>query len=501
VFAGEIENYRSKRMNNSSVFQCIGLAVAIVLAGCGGSDGALVGNAPPPPPAASTTTTVGKITGFGSIYVNGIEFDTSGATYQVDDAQGADDSALAVGMVVKVRGTRSADGKSGTATDIFYDDDIEGVVQNIGIDATDSSVMVFQVMGVSVMANANTTNFEGEDDANFSFATIANGDHVEVSGEYKGDVLVASYIEKQEAGDNDFEVRGTVDQYNGTDRFVLILRNSSTLNILLEAGAVIPNAGIVNGQFVEVEGTIPDPVAVPAELLATKVELEDNDRFDNDDDEVSLRGFLNFNVDAETWSVNEVVLAFDANTEYKPATLRESIADRSADGLYVEVEGEFRNDVLLVDEIESERDELEFKGDVESVTAAGPRDGTITLTFGAATGSVTVTVTSETMFRDDDATARYNLSNVMVGDKIEVKAMPGDDGVIYAISLHLEDDLGYEVEGTVDAIDDVSITVAGITFGVTVSTFFENDVPSVGEQAEVEDENGDGIADVVEAKD
>ena len=59
--------------------------------------------------------TVGQITAFGSIYVNGVEFETAGASYEVDDALASSDDALAVGMVVKVEGAVNADGATGTA--------------------------------------------------------------------------------------------------------------------------------------------------------------------------------------------------------------------------------------------------------------------------------------------------------------------------------------------------------------------------------------------------
>jgi hypothetical protein len=61
------------------------------LAGCGGSGGS---DAPGTGPTATNQTTVGQITGFGSIYVNGIEFDTAGASYEVDDAIASNDDAL-----------------------------------------------------------------------------------------------------------------------------------------------------------------------------------------------------------------------------------------------------------------------------------------------------------------------------------------------------------------------------------------------------------------------
>jgi hypothetical protein len=95
----------------------------------------------------------------------------------------------------------------------------------------------------------------------------------------------------------------------------------------------------------------------------------------------------------------------------------------------------------------------------------------------------------------------YDLNSIMVGDKVEVKARMGDGGIIYASSLHLEDDMGYEIEGPMDAMDEVSIEVLGVVFTIDMDTFFENGMPTTGDFVEVEDDDADGIADSVEVED
>jgi len=455
----------------------IALMLSLTLAACGSSGGS-GDTTPVPPPSATAKSAVGMITGFGSVYVNGVEYDTNGASYDVDDASASDDSALAVGMVVKVQGSVNADGRTGSANSVSYDDEVEGLVEDLATDAADPSIKTF------------------------SFDTIMNDDNVEVSGEYDGDILVASYVEKQDSADDDFEAKGTVSEYDNADHFVLVLKNGSILDVTVAAGAEIPSVGIANDQYVEVEGTIPDPVGFPDSILVTKVELEDDDHFgDDDDDDVEVKGMLNYDADTEAWSVRDVMIAFSDTTEYKPESLMDSIADGSAAGLTVEVEGFYLNEVLQVDEIELEEDELEFKGDARVVESTGPRDGTVRISFGTATGTVDVVVNGDTMFRDDEAMNHFDLSDIMDNDKIEVEARWAGDGSIIASSLHLEDDTGYEIKGPLDAIDDVSITVLNVTFSLNADTFFENGVPVAGDYVEVEDENADGFADSVEIED
>ena len=489
-------------MRNYTIKCLLGLSLAATLAGCGGSGNSTDNNQLPPTSAATPITAVGQITGFGSVYVNGVEYDTTGASYDVDDAAASGDDALGVGMVVQIQGAVNADGLTGQATSIAYDDDVEGIVENLATDVDDANVKTFTVMGISIRADKNSTNFEGEDDPTFSFDNIMNGDNVEVSGDFSGDILIASYIEKQDASDDEFEAKGTVDQYNGSDQFALILRNGSTLNVTIDGGAEIPSSGVMDGQYVEVEGTIPDPANAPDSILATKVELEDYDRIsDGDEDDVEIKGVLSYDMDTGTWSVLDVRLSFDENTEYSPEDLAGQIDDLSADGLYVEVEGQYVNEVLQVHEIELEEDDLEFKADVESVTSTDARTGTVTLSFGSATGTVEVIVTPDTKFLDDEAMVHYDLTSIMAGDKVEIEARIADDGMYYASSLNAEDDDGYEIEGPLDAIDDVSITVLGVTFTVDMDTVFEDGMPSVGNYVEVEDDDSDGTADSVEIED
>lgn len=485
-----------------TTFAPLGMALmlSLTLAACGSSGGS--GDTTPVPPSATAKSIVGMITGFGSVYVNGVEYNTNGASYDVDDASASDDSALAVGMVVKVQGSVNADGRTGSASSVSYDDEVEGLVEDLATDAGDPSIKTFTVMNTMVRVHQNSTNFDGEDDAAFSFDTIMNSDNVEVSGEYDGDILAASYVEKQDSADDDFEAKGTVTEYDDADHFVLVLKNGSTLDVTLAAGAEIPSVGIANDQYVEVEGTIPDPVGFPDSILATKVELEDDDYFgDDDDDEVEIKGMLSYRADAETWSVRDVMIAFDDNTEYKPESLMDSIADGSAAGLTVEVEGFYLEEVLQVDEIELEEDELEFKGDATVLESTGLRDGTIQLSFGMAMGTVDVVVNSETMFRDDEAMNHFDLDSIVDSAKVQVEARWADDGSIIASSLHLEDDMGYEIKGPLDAIDDVSLTVLNVIFSLNENTFFENGVPVDGDYVEVEDEDADGYADSVEIED
>lgn len=473
------------------------LTAVAALTACGGSGGSV--EEPVQTQTTRDVTAIGQVTGFGSIYVNGVRFDTNGASFDVDDATASDDDALAVGMIVKVKGTVDANGTSGTADSVYYDDEVEGIVESLAVDAVDADIKTFRVMGIDVSAERGSTNFDAEDGTPFDFDTLDNGNQVEVSGYFSENVLVATYIELQIPDDDDYEAKGVISGYNGSDAFVLNLSNGRTLNVTLAPGAEIPGIGIENGQYVEVEGSIPDPINAPDDLLASEVEIEDEDRIDDEDSELEVKGTLDYDASAGTWSVLGIELAFGSDTEYEPESLRSRIDDLSAAGLYVEVEGENVDGILVVSEIEVEDGDIEMTGDVESKTGSG-NQGSLTLSFGLAEGTVPVTIDTSTMFLDDDAVFGFDLDTIMPGDKVEIEARRAADDSLIAVIVRIEDDSGYEVEGPVEAFEDlVSISAIGVTFGVDVNTVFTGDPVSVGATAEIEDADADGFADFVEA--
>lgn len=470
-------------------FALAGIATAVML-GCGGSgdSGTTAGT------GSASITTVGAITGFGSVFVNGVEYETQTAEYEVEDQTAFDDSALKVGMVVKVKGNVNPDGRTGVANQIIYEDELEGLVQELTMVGTDRKS--FKVFGVPITVSNTNTFFDTQHDVGFSFNTLSNNDHVEVSGYFNGQALQATYIKKKDALDDDFEIKGVISIYDiNTDTYTLDTLFGNTITFTLAGNAMIPQVG----QYVEIEGTPTGPTS----LVAFKVELEDRHHLNDDEGEIEIYGWLTDN--AGNWFLNDIPLDMNGNIKYEPTQLKDTIENNlSPEGMMVKVEGDYRNGVLVVDEIQDKQESLEFKGEVTDITATDAKTGTLTIGFGNATGTVTVILDNNTMYPDDNSVQHFDLrTNVHVGDYVEVKAMQNQAGEVLATLLDVDDSVGeYEIEGPMDSFSDaVSITVMNVTFNVNGSTIYPLGKPTPRNVVDITDLNRDGIADVVEIED
>jgi hypothetical protein len=261
-------------------------ATALAVAACGGSD-----DGTPTAQPTTTSTVVGTITGFGSVIVNGIEFDDSAATVTMDGAVASRDR-LRVGMVVQIRGRIHSDGTTGVAQSIRYDDCAEGPIT-----AINRVQNTLTVMGQTVHVD-DDTEFDGVTlrDLNVAAGTcnvgglavnfagipaadrpagLANGMNVEVAGHnFTNGTLTADRLHDRDRdrihmvdGDG-LRVEGYVSSYVSIASFKI---DGQAVDA---SGATIRNgtaADIANGVKVEAEGTMSNGVLV-ARVVAIKLQ-------------------------------------------------------------------------------------------------------------------------------------------------------------------------------------------------------------------------------------
>ena len=335
-------------MKYSILYSSIIAATVIGLAACssGGSDVAGIGG--------SGITSTGTITGFGSIYVNDIKFETSSSTFDVDDDPDSTEDALALGMRVTVKGTLNADGVSGTATSVTYDEELKGPVSDITIDPMDPDNRTATVLGIDVALNRTTTLFDTSKSGpgNFDIDSIDVGNTVEISGYFDSNgVLVATRIELEDKtfniNDTTVELKGTIANWDGGAQTFKLEGFSSILIDASKGPELEDLSEIADGVVVEVEGTCPDPGTDPicTTIDATRIEGE-SEGFDSGGD-AEIEGIITRYESVSDFDVNGLLV--DASSaELEPASL---VLDKD---LFVEVEGTVVNNVLIATKVELE---------------------------------------------------------------------------------------------------------------------------------------------------
>ena len=456
--------FRGIKMNNllTKVALFTSLALTVIACGPGGSSG-LAGI------GGSGYVSSGSVTGFGSVFVNGVEFETDSATFDVDGSSGTQ-ADLAIGMIVRVDGTINDDGVTGTATNISFDDELQGPVfgiQDIGNDGIKRS---FSVLGTTVIIDSGSTTFDVSGDLPastvFDFGTIVDDNNVEISGFFdsNGDIQVTRVELKDIVFDANsiVEVKGIIKDLSGT--------TFNLGNLIVDASvATIDDFtnGLVNDQLVEVKGTFD---TVSNTINATLVEAEDESIEDND--EFELEGLISGFVDKNTIFKIGSISVDASKAMLEPATL---VLD---DDIRVEAEGAIINGVLIATEIELEGGEIKIHANVTSVDVDS---STFEVTPVTGQNAITVTVTTDTQLQDDVGDIEpYTLVHLFNNPGfVEVQGFDDGAGGIIATEVELEElsDVvvqGYATAATGNAAGGM-MTVLGVEIEYDIDTIFEDD--------------------------
>ena len=483
---------------------CLVAGFALLISACGGGGGgsqsAGVGGT-----GISTAQVQGRTTGFGSIFVNGVRFETDTSEFSVDGIPGATQANLSIGMVVTLD-VETRDGNyTGKALRVSYDDEIQGPVAATPVDVVGSggAQKTFQVFGQTITIDETATVFDG-----IAFDTLDANDVIEISGFRNSPTEVfATYVEFKETlvvGSSEVELRGTVSGYAPPamqftlDGQTINFDNSTEIDI---------DGGLADGVYVEVEGIYQ---AGPS-IFAQEIDEED-DGFGSEAGDVKLQGLVSnfvsladFEIDGQAIDASAAVL--------EPA----NAASLLADGVEVEVRGDISGGVLRAEQLELEDDETRLKAFVSFIYADNER---FDVQFNGLAGSIEVVTDTQTLFDDESPANLPNLTvaDMNVGDFVSVRGTEANDRLLAETVKRGDatDPDDSELEGRVDSfVADTSITVLGIAFNVDGATqyFDENENPIVpsgnfftgltnGDPVQIKDDDpADGIADEVELDD
>jgi hypothetical protein len=414
------------------------LAVAMyMLVGCGGGASvASAGNGG----ISGTGLSVGSVTGFGSVFVNGSEFDTTGATIVVE-GNGATQSDLRVGHVVVV----NANFDDHKASRVEYRAQIKGPVQALTVQDAALGTATLTVFGQAVATNS-TTNLAGTQLDLTRPHALAVGDPVEVSGLLDANgTLVATYFETK-AALAQYQVIGKVANLTATTFHIGALTiDFSSAGASPHAGDTVEARGPASGFDAGTNTFVADSVETLTGLSATR------------DEPLETEGYITRFVSPADFDVGTVHARVVSTTRFDGGS-----AASLAQNVKVEMEGTVdSNGVLVADKVEIKSTaSVRLDGDVEQIDTGAQQLVVLGVRF---------SIRSEAQLVDNSSANRNPLTfaDIAVGDRLSVRGFLDGTAVIASQLERADPSPGARLRGRVTATNPAVSQIA--ILGVTVT--------------------------------
>ena len=472
--------------SNKYIQASLAIMIFSTLTACSSGDGSTAGG-------ATGVTSSGVVTGFGSVFVNGVRYQTENARIiSADDdsvilenpSNAQLQSVLGVGQVVTVRGTRTDD-SNGVADTVRFDDELVGEIT--AVSAGDGS---FVVLGQTVSVTPDTIIDDSIIEAARGGAEIPNdvrfgdvpetldqllsaGMLVGVSGFPSQNGLEATRIEDVSAqtgvggGQLEAEVKGFV------RNLVPGQFEINGLTVIYDDGDLdsedFSSLTLGNGQYVEVHGT-----ALSATMIdASRIELEDHfvdDDFDSG--EIEIEGVIQ--------QVRPDVQGTGGMIVINGLEVRVNDVSPFSEGLRVEIKGFLQTDGSVV--ITRLQDESEDTVRTEDIAVSADATSFVTRLGLTISPSERSRLEDDTLNDDDNLSINAFLGNV-TGQRVEARGFPLDGGTAWT-RLEIEDDNDQDcrLRGPVANITgdaaDFSFTIEGVV--IDVSQVSDNNFEAAG---------------------
>lgn len=415
-------------------------ASALALLSCGGGGGSMSAGG-----IGGTGVSSGPVTGFGSVIVNGVEYNTDAANFTIEGSAAGTGSngqnKLAAGMTVSV----THDGSNPPlAKSVSYQDNAEGPIDNITIIDSATGAGTFTALGLTVTVNnltvfANTSGLIGS-------TALGSGDIVEVSGQITAtNELVATRVEKKTSTCGttglQIEVKGTVSNVSaaGAGSFDI---SSSQASLHVNANGHLPST-LQNSDYIKVQSS-----ACPTSgtLIASAVvkdssihEGPDLSELDAGATELEIKGVVAGAGGSSpncTFTVNGQAVQTTSSTQITSGNCTTLTNDTR-----VEIDGHLSGGTLIASSVQNEDSESVSTANYVGTVNVDPNhttfEGTIHV-IGTSGDSGPIAVDLNTQFESD--TQPYNL-DTMDGTSTcaEVEVNTIGSGDKHAISIHHED--------------------------------------------------------------
>jgi hypothetical protein len=396
----------------------------------------------------STASVVsGPITGFGSVFVSGYEYDTGSTSMTVDGKSGSQ-TDLKKGMIVLVNATLTHNYETGdppqrTANTLVYEDTVEGVIQSV---APDGSSIV--VLGQTVLITTATIIDATVPGQNI-LSLIPGRDLVEVSGFVTGDGTIVGRLVDLKTGSPDYEVKGFIKHHDAARMTFEI--GSLTVDYHSADLSDMPNQSnnAWNGLLVDVRGGQvspggPGPYGV--RMTATKVKPVALGTDDSENAEVE--GFVTQVLAQGDFFVGNIHVQTSANTTFEGGTINDIVV-----GAYLEVKGSLVGGNITATKVEFEG-EIELQANVDTVS---PTDNTLTLI--GLTG-LSIQFDSKTSLHGQGDPRR--LDDLRSGDHLQIHGRLRGGSTVLATEVERSDpNSDVQVQGLVSSAADPILVLLG----------------------------------------
>lgn len=462
---------------------------SLILSGCGESTSLDASSGNDSSTSFDTpVSVVGRITAFGSIFVNGVKYEVDNASLKNDRPDGVrtlNESDLKIGMVVNINGSRN--GTKGSAASISYNELIAAPVTNVTIDSDGIGSLMAGGKQINI---SETTMFHG-DSSRESLLAVVRGDWIQVSGYVGSDgsidaTMISFETEAKHA--NRAELEGIVSKLDTTSQQLTL----NGIDVDYSTAIITPTSrSLADGISVEVSGKIDiasnTMLAKHIKLEHSSSDLDKEDPDSNDEDEnheLELQGIVSGAATGQ-FTLAGVEVIYDATTRLSGLTI-----EQIQDGLFLEeVEGRYNAaGQLVASKIKVENHSINGVSDARhsakqlklsgSISAIDSDNSTLTVM------GYDVAITASTLLQDNgQGRYRFNIKSLSVGDYVDVVLIKNADDDYTLRKLQRERmESASSLKGVVSQVNDDGIVIVGKTKVVLP----DGNTATVGQKIEVE---------------
>lgn len=395
----------------------------------------------------TASVATGPITGFGSVFVSGYEYNTGTTSMTVDGKSGSQ-SDLKKGMVVLINATLTHnydtnDPPQRTANTLVYEDTVEGVVQSV---APDGSNLVVSGQAVAI---TTTTIIDASIPGQNILNLVPGRDLVEVSGFVTGDGTIIGTLIDLKTGIPDYEVKGFIKNHDATsETFDIGSLTVDYRNAELEDMPSQTNNSW-NGLLVDVRGSQVSPGgsgSYGVRMNATRVKPEGFGSKHSED--VEVEGFVTQMLSPGDFFLGNVHVLKNAGTTFDGGTINDILV-----GAHLEVHGSLGGGIVNATKVEFEG-ETELQANVATINSS---DNTVTLT---GLAGLTIQFDSKTALHGQGNPRR--LADLRSGDHLQIHGQLRGGNTILANEVERSDPKSnVQMQGSVTSAADPIIALLG----------------------------------------